>query len=74
MTIDGRSAGHLTYAVEDDSMLIEYVEVDPSRRGQGLGEKLVDAAVAWAKEEGHKVVPVCGYARAVLKRRARSAG
>lgn len=69
MTIDGQRAGYLSYAVEDGSMLIEYVEVDSSRRGQGLGEKLIDAALAWANEAGHKVVPICGYARAVLKRR-----
>ena len=69
MTIDGRRAGFLSYVIEDDSMLIEYVEVDPSQRGRGLGEKLIDAAVAWAKDEGHKVVPICGFARAVLRRR-----
>lgn len=71
MTIDGRPAGYLTYAVEDGSLLIEYVEVNHSHRGQGLGEKLVDAAVAWANEQGHTVVPICGFAKAVLRRRSR---
>ena len=69
MTVDGRPAGYLSYAIEDGSLLIEYVEVDRSHRGQGLGEQLVDAAVAWANENGHKVVPICGFAKTVLRRR-----
>jgi predicted GNAT family acetyltransferase len=69
LTVDGRPAGYLSYSVEDGSLLIEYVEVDHALRGKGMGEKLVDAAVAWANEQGHKVVPLCSFAKAVLRRR-----
>jgi len=32
--------------------LLEDVIVDPTRRGQGLGGRLVDAAIAFAREAG----------------------
>ena len=47
---------------------IEYVEVAPELRGTGLGRKLVEAAVDWAKETDQKVVPICSYARMVIQR------
>ena len=52
--------------------LIEYVRaggrvtfvhtfVPPERRGQGVAEQLVRAALAWARSENLKVVPQCSY-------------
>ena len=47
---------------------IDYVEVAPELRGTGLGRQLVEAAVDWARAENLKIVPICGYARAVIAR------
>jgi predicted GNAT family acetyltransferase len=69
LTVDGRRAGFLAYTIEDRTLAIDYVEVDPAFRGRGLGEKLVDAAVEFASTGQLEVVPICGYARSVLKRR-----
>jgi predicted GNAT family acetyltransferase len=33
-----------------------------------MGEKLVCAAVEWARANHRKIVPICSYARAVMKR------
>jgi predicted GNAT family acetyltransferase len=61
--------GHLSYTLPDAiTMNIDYVEVDPALRGQGVGKQLVDAAVEWAEANGRRVVPLCSYARAVLAR------
>ena len=49
-------------------MRIEYVEVSPELRGAGLGQQLVEKAVAFAKEANLRVVPICSYARAVIQR------
>jgi uncharacterized protein len=66
---DGRRIGFLSYSLEgDETMTIDHVQVDPSLRGSGLGAKLVAAAADWAREQKQKVVPICGFARAVLRR------
>ena len=71
LRIDGERCGFLEFTRPDVGVLrIEYVEVDPSLRGTGLGRQLVDKAVAFAKEAELKVVPICSYARAVLLNRA----
>jgi predicted GNAT family acetyltransferase len=46
---------------------IDYVFVDSSLRGRGLGVRLVDAAVAWARDTGRTLRPVCGFAARVLR-------
>jgi len=35
--------------------------VDPSLRGQGIAEKLVDAMVEEMKEQNKKIKPTCSY-------------
>jgi len=69
LSVDGRQRGYLLYTLPDPkTMNIDYVEVDASLRGQGVGKELVDAAVAWAGAHDRHVVPFCSYARAVLAR------
>jgi uncharacterized protein len=50
----------------DQRIAIEHVEVSAELQGRGIGRKLVDRVVAWAREERWKVVPVCPYAESVL--------
>lgn len=69
LTIDGAKRGHLEYSLPDaGTMVIHFVEVDPPLRGRSLGERLVGAAVEWARANGRRIVPRCSYARAVLAR------
>ncbi|MDP2319890.1 MAG: GNAT family N-acetyltransferase [Acidobacteriota bacterium] len=69
LRVDGDRLGGLDYTLpEAGVMRIEYVEVSPELRGAGLGRQLVAAAVDWAREGGLKIVPICGYARAVITR------
>jgi len=71
LRIDGERQGFLEFTRPDVGVMrIEYVEVDPSLRGTGLGRQLVEKAVAFAKEAELKVVPICSYARAVIQRDA----
>ena len=67
--LDDERMGSLDYALpEAGVMRIDYVEVAPELRGSGLGRELVRAAVDWAREGNLKIVPICGYARAVITR------
>ena len=68
---DGRAVGYLSYRLSGGStMIVEFVEVDPALRGQGMGERLVGAAVDWARAHARRIVPHCAYARVVLMRTA----
>ena len=69
LQVDGERLGSLDYTrPEAGVMRIEYVEVAPALRGSGLGRQLVQAAVDWARKGDLKIVPICGYARAVIAR------
>ena len=69
LRIDGERLGSLDFTRPEAGVLrIEYVEVAPELRGSGLGRQLVQAAADWAQESGLKIVPICGYARAVIAR------
>jgi predicted GNAT family acetyltransferase len=52
-----------------DKMIIEHTEVHESLKGQGVGYRLVEAAVEWAREKQLKIIPLCPFALAVFKKR-----
>jgi predicted GNAT family acetyltransferase len=67
---NGKSVGYLSYSLPDArTMTIDYVEVSSPLQGKGMGQHLVGAAVAWARETKRQVVPHCSYARAVMTRK-----
>lgn len=67
--VDGEKMGELLFAVSSPGEItISHTEVDPKLRGQHVGEKLVAAAVEYARAEGLKVVPACRFARKVIDR------
>ena len=65
---EGRRVGELTYSGTGGAMVVGHTWVDPNLRGGRLAPSLVDAAVAYARREGRKIVPVCSYVRAVFGR------
>lgn len=71
LRVDGERLGFLEFTRPDAGLMrIEYVEVDPDLRGTGLGRQLVEKAVAFAKDNQLRVVPICSYARSVIQRDA----
>lgn len=69
LRVDGERLGFLEFTrPEVGVMRIEYVEVSPELRGTGLGRQLVAKAIDFAKDAKLRVVPICGYARAVIAR------
>ena len=66
---DGKRVAELTYSrVNDRMVIIDHTEVDPTLGGRGIGRRLLDAAVGWARATGTRFKVVCPYARAQFAR------
>jgi predicted GNAT family acetyltransferase len=59
--VDGELAGIADYVEREDVVVIPHTEIDPSRRGQGLGAVLVQGALDDLRPTGRRVVPSCWY-------------
>jgi hypothetical protein len=58
---DGQVVAIADYHQDGDALVFPHTVVDPSRRGQGLGEQLIRAAMDDVRTTGHKVVPACWF-------------
>lgn len=68
---EGKRIGEMTYSRTNPSLVVvDHTYVDPSLRGQGIAQHLQDAMVAWARETGTKVVPLCSYVKVQFDRNA----
>ena len=63
---DGRRLATMTYSLAGDIMIIDSTEVDASLRGTGAGGRMVAAAVAWARAEQRRIMPLCPFAKSVF--------
>ncbi len=56
------------YSDAGDRIIISHTEVDGSLKGKGVGKQLVSAAVAYARKNNIKIVPLCPFARSVFQK------
>ena len=56
------------YHLKGDSLYIDYVESPPALRGTGAAGRLMEGVMQAARAHDYKVIPVCGYAVAWIKR------
>jgi predicted GNAT family acetyltransferase len=69
LLLDDRRVGEIRYRIEDDgAVALVHTEVDPDRQGQGLGTKLVEGALEDLRARRIRVVPVCPFIVAYLRR------
>ena len=69
ISVEGKRVGEMTYKRKDAALVdINHTLVDESLRGQGAARKLLDAAVAWARESKTKVVATCTYTKAQFEK------
>ena len=59
------------YRRQPDTLVIRYVEAPPALRGTGASDRLMHGIMAIAEAEQRKVVPLCGYASAWIRRHKR---
>ena len=77
---DGPSKGRYRYRMDAEEaemtfskagaglLIIDHTGVPPAFRGQGVGEALVARAVADARAEGRRILPLCPFAAAQFRR------
>ena len=64
-----RRAGVATYSRLNASVVImDHTEVDDAFKGKGVGKALVAREVAWAREQGQKIMPLCPFTKALFER------
>lgn len=60
----------LTYThAGPQKIILDHTEVSDSLKGEGVGYKLVDAAVEYMRENNLKTIPLCPFANAVFKKK-----
>ena len=64
----GGQLAFASYRRAGSTLLIPYVEAAPPLRGTGAADVLMRGVMDIARAEGLKVVPLCGYASAWLRR------
>jgi uncharacterized protein len=67
LDVDGTLAV-LEYERKNGAMVFNHTEVPEQFRGRGYGEILVEAGLAAARAEGLRVVAICPYVRAYLRK------
>ena len=55
-------------AFADDVIDLQHTEVPRARRGKGVGDALVRAALAYARSRGARVMATCPYVQQWLRR------
>lgn len=62
-----KKAGEMTYSKAGEKLIIiDHTEVDSAFGGQGVGKKMVLAAVDFARENQIKILPLCPFAKAAF--------
>ena len=64
---DGRLS-KLDYIQDGRNFVITHVGVDPELRGQGLAGRITQAGLEYAKANSLRVIPMCSYAAAYIRR------
>lgn len=55
-------------ALPDGTLDLQHTSVPSDERGEGIGGRLVEAALAHARREGVRIVPSCPFVRGWLGR------
>ena len=65
---DGDWVAELTYTREGmRKIVIDHTEVDESLQGRGIGEKLVEVAVKYARNNNLLIKPTCPFVKNILE-------
>ena len=60
--------GQANYILDGKNFVITHVGVHPALRGQGVAAKIVEASLDYARQNSLRVIPMCSYAAAYMRR------
>jgi len=60
--------GEVTFSPSPTLWIADHTEVDPSYKGQRIGNQMVQKLVEEARKEGVKILPLCPFAAAEFKK------
>jgi predicted GNAT family acetyltransferase len=65
--VDGQLS-KLDYSIHGSTIMMLHVGVHPEQRGQGIAGKITQAGLEYAKEKNLRVIPMCSYVAAYIRR------
>lgn len=68
LEVDGQTVFADYRRNDSKTLTILYVESPPNLRGTGVAGELMEGIARLARKEGVKIIPMCGYAAAWLRR------
>lgn len=60
--------GVLTYVPNGNVLTVDHTEVSPQAEGKGIGKKLVEQVVQYARDEGKTIIAQCPFANSVIEK------
>ena len=64
---DGKEAGKMTYTwAGSTKFIIDHTEVSPDFKSKGVGQQMLMKAVAYARANHLKIMPLCPFAKSVF--------
>ena len=71
--VTGGEVAFLNYERRAHTLVLVHTEVPPAFRGRGIGGALVKAGLEAARHEGLRIIPVCPFVKAYLRKHPESA-
>jgi uncharacterized protein len=65
---EGELVGVIRYRVEPGVIVLVHTDIAPSAEGQGVGSRIVAGALDDIRSRGLRIVPVCPFVAAYLRR------
>lgn len=66
--VDGQRAGFAAYIDADNQRIFHHTVIEDQYSGRGLAGELVSAALSRTRDAGKRIVPVCSYVDAYVKK------
>jgi uncharacterized protein len=73
LKVDGHVA-YLEYERTPNTLTLIHTEVPVEIRGRHIGDRLVESALAIGRSEGRRIVVICPFARAYMRRHPHNQG